>query len=65
MLNQQQYKIFISHTTKDKTTIVLPLYTHLKAHKLNPWIDKEEIEPSSSIFRTINSGLDKGGHYNS
>lgn len=57
MLNQQNYKIFISHATTDKTTIALPLYTQLKAHKLNPWIDKEDIQQSDSIFRTINSGL--------
>jgi len=50
-------KIFISHATTDKSTIVLPLYSKLKTYKLNPWIDKEEIKESDSIFRAINRGL--------
>jgi len=50
-------KIFISHATTDKSTIVLPLYSKLKTYKLNPWIDKEEIKQSDSIFRAINRGL--------
>lgn len=50
-------KIFISHATTDKTTIALPLYTQLKTHKLNPWIDKEDIQQSDSLFKAINSGL--------
>ena len=50
-------KIFISHATKDKTTIALPLYTQLKTHNLTPWIDKENIQQSDSLFRAINSGL--------
>ena len=49
--------IFISHATKDKPTIVLPLYTQLKTHKLNPWIDKEDIRHSDSLFEAINRGL--------
>jgi hypothetical protein len=36
-------RIFISHATKEKPTIALPLYTQLKIHKLNPWIDQEDI----------------------
>lgn len=50
-------KIFISHAKKDKATIALPLYTQLRTHNLNPWIDKKDIEHSSSLFHAINKGL--------
>ena len=50
-------KIFISHATKEKPTVALPLYTQLKIHKLNPWIDQEDIAHSDSLFDAINSGL--------
>jgi len=50
-------KIFISHSSNDKSTIALPLYTQLQTHNLNPWMDKEDIEHSSSLFNAINRGL--------
>lgn len=50
-------KIFISHATKDKELIALPLYSQLKKYNLNPWIDKENIKQSDSLFRAINVGL--------
>lgn len=54
--------IFISHTTTDKPTIALPLYTQLKTHNLTPWIDKENIQQSDSLFRAINSGLSNASY---
>jgi len=55
-------KIFISHATEEKVTIALPLFSQLKTYNLNPWIDKEEIKPSDSLFRTINSGLSNASY---
>lgn len=56
-------KIFISHATQDKTTIALPLSKQLlKTHKLNPWIDEEDIQQSDSLFRAINSGLSNASY---
>ena len=54
--------IFISHANTDKLTIALPLYTQLKTHNLTPWIDKEQIQQSDSLFRAINSGLSNASY---
>jgi len=54
--------LFISHSTQDKQTIALPLYTHLENHNLNPWIDQEGIEPSDSLFQKINQAI-ANAHY--
>jgi len=55
-------KIFISHSTQDKQAIALPLYTHLKALKLDPWIDRDGIQPSDSLFDSINRAIAQS-HY--
>ena len=54
--------IFISHATTDKPTIALSLYTQLKTNNLTPWIDKEKMQQSDSLFRTINSGLSNASY---
>ncbi|NOZ91431.1 MAG: SUMF1/EgtB/PvdO family nonheme iron enzyme [Epsilonproteobacteria bacterium] len=53
----ETWDVFISHATKDKITIALPLYNQLQIHQLDPWIDKEDIKQGDSLFKAINDGL--------
>ena len=37
----EKKQIFISHSSKEKELLALPLYDLLKKSNLNPWIDKK------------------------
>ncbi|HLO32078.1 MAG TPA: toll/interleukin-1 receptor domain-containing protein, partial [Anaerolineales bacterium] len=50
-------KIFISHSSKDKTEIVEPLVIGLKSNGYQVWYDTEKIKPGVSIPSAVSEGI--------
>ncbi len=51
------FDVFISHSSKDKESIALPLYESMKAKGLSPWLDKANIVWGDSVNAKISQGL--------
>lgn len=52
-------KVFISHASEDKETLVLPLATALRERGLDVWLDVWEMLPGDSLIKKIfTEGLD-------
>jgi ribosomal protein L14E/L6E/L27E len=56
-------QIFISHSSKEKELLALPLYASLKSFNLNPWIDKEDMQKSDYLFSEISDAIYKSNCY--
>jgi hypothetical protein len=50
-------KIFISHASEDKTTLVLPLVQALKTDDLDVWYDEYELTIGDSLAQKIDQGI--------
>ena len=50
-------KIFISHASEDKTTLVLPLVQALKSDDLDVWYDDYELTIGDSLAHKIDQGI--------
>ena len=59
----EKKQIFISHSSKEKEQLALPLYNFLESYNLNPWIDKKNMKGSDSLFVEINNGIKESDSY--
>ena len=50
-------RVFISHTSSDKDTLVRPLVRALQEHGVDPWFDEGSMRPGDSLVRSIDRGL--------
>ncbi|WP_165750564.1 toll/interleukin-1 receptor domain-containing protein [Cellulophaga sp. Z1A5H] len=58
--SSNSYKVFLSHSSKDKP-IIEPVFTELQKSEIKVWYDKYEIEYGDSITEKINLGLNECG----
>lgn len=58
-VRREESKVFISHSSKDKKTIVNPLYSHLQANDIGVWLDSYEIDYGDNIHLKISEGIEK------
>lgn len=56
--NNNKIKVFLSHSSMDKPTVV-SIALDLKERGINTWLDAFDILPGESIVSKINEGLDK------
>ena len=57
MLNEFQYDLFLSHSTRDKA-VVRPLAERLREDGLKVWFDEWVLKPGDSIPAKIEDGLE-------
>ncbi|WP_024559727.1 toll/interleukin-1 receptor domain-containing protein [Franconibacter pulveris 601] len=50
-------KVFISHSSKDKNSIVNPLNAYLQGNDIATWLDSYEIDYGDNIFLKVNEGI--------
>lgn len=56
-VKQMQSKIFLSHSSLDKKTIVEPIFNHLQSRQIPVWLDKYEIDYGDNIYQKISEGI--------
>lgn len=56
-------KIFISHSSRDKRTIVQALVDELHRHDHDVWYDSESLQLGDSVALGISEGLSRSQHY--
>lgn len=54
---EYEYDIFLSHSSDDKESIIIPLTNILQSQGIKIWLDKFKIRLGEDFFRSINSGL--------
>lgn len=50
-------RVFLSHSSVDKPTIVEPLYDFLQTQEIDVWLDKYEIDYGDNIYQKVNEGI--------
>jgi TIR domain len=50
-------KLFLSHATEDKATVVVPLYEELRIRGLEVWFDEYSLRAGDKLRRSIEKGL--------
>ncbi|ASP18271.1 hypothetical protein HMPREF9120_00848 [Neisseria sp. oral taxon 020 str. F0370] len=50
-------KIFLSHSSLDKKTIVQPIFNYLQSRQLPVWLDKYEIDYGDNIYQKVSEGI--------
>jgi hypothetical protein len=56
-VSEGRYDFFVSHSTDDKASVVLPLVTALSERGQNVWYDDQEIKPGDDLAQRINIGI--------
>lgn len=56
-VRQMQSKIFLSHSSLDKKTIVEPIFNYLQSRQIPVWLDKYEIDYGDNIYQKISEGI--------
>ena len=54
---KQQPKIFLSHSSVDKTNIVEPIFDYLQSREIPVWFDKYEIDYGDNIYQKVSKGI--------
>jgi len=57
-VSEGRFDFFISHSTDDKASVVLPLVTALQQRGQRVWYDDLEIKPGDDLAQRINLGID-------
>ncbi len=56
----QSVLVFVSHSSEDKESLVLPIVADLEECYINVWLDKQKIVPGDNLRKSIfRDGLDK------
>lgn len=51
-------KVFLSHASEDKKSIVEPLFEYLQNKEISVWLDKYEIDYGENIYQKVSEGID-------
>lgn len=51
-------RIFLSHSSLDKDSIVEPMYEYLQSRQISVWLDKYEIDYGDNIYQKVSEGID-------
>ncbi|GHV00977.1 hypothetical protein AGMMS49521_0140 [Campylobacterota bacterium] len=57
-MKQNDAKVFLSHSSKDKELIVNPLNAYLQAHSIGTWLDSYEIDYGDNIYLKVHEGIE-------
>ncbi|HGN9371485.1 TPA: toll/interleukin-1 receptor domain-containing protein [Citrobacter pasteurii] len=58
-IQKKESKVFISHSSKDKSLIVNPINSYLQANDIATWYDSYEIDYGDNILVKVNEGIEK------
>lgn len=58
-MKQNESRVFLSHSSKDKELIVNPLNAYLQANDIATWLDSYEIDYGDNIYLKVNEGIEK------
>ncbi|UNU73065.1 toll/interleukin-1 receptor domain-containing protein [Moraxella nasovis] len=56
-VNRNQPRIFLSHSSLDKESVVEPMFRYLQSREIHVWLDKYEIDYGDNIYFKINEGI--------
>jgi hypothetical protein len=59
----EQKLIFISHSSKEKELLAIPLYNCFKKLNLDPWLDNKNMQGSDSLSEKISDAIHKSSSY--
>lgn len=64
-MNHPQYsakkkipRVFLSHASEDKSSIVEPLFEYLQSKEIDVWLDKYEIDYGENIYQKVSEGIE-------
>ena len=57
-LKNNEAKVFLSHSSKDKEFIVNPINAYLQAEGIGTWLDSYEIDYGDNIYLKVNEGIE-------
>ncbi len=58
-MEQNESRVFLSHSSKDKELIINPLNAYLQANDIATWLDSYEIDYGDNIYVKVNEGIEK------